>query len=187
MAPLPFLQCSVTHRDPAPCSWHVMIVISNWMTPLIKNRATTAQNLYEWLWLQFVYIPRFACLLSQKPKLSMRILYCGSDVDISDAVSALYVYIHRDGFQSGRWRICRAAGCALWNWYSLTWSHSPLSRKQTPSKYPVPLHKHRVFRGSRMAPWVFNHLTPNDHYSGHTAPLTFKRCILYIYSSKIGT
>ena len=33
----------------------------------------------------------------------------------------------------------------------------------------------------------FNPLTPNDHYTGHTAPLTSKRCILYIYSTNIGT
>ena len=33
----------------------------------------------------------------------------------------------------------------------------------------------------------FNHLTPNDHYSGRTAPLTSKRCIFYIYSTNIGT
>jgi len=26
-----------------------------------------------------------------------------------------------------------------------------------------------------------NPLTPNDDYNGHTAPLTSKRCILYIY------
>jgi len=31
-------------------------------------------------------------------------------------------------------------------------------------------------------PW-----TPNDYYSGRTAPLTSKRCILYIYSTNIGT
>ena len=30
-------------------------------------------------------------------------------------------------------------------------------------------------------------LTPNDHYSGRTAPLTSKRCILYIYSTNTGT
>jgi len=30
-------------------------------------------------------------------------------------------------------------------------------------------------------------LTPNDHYSGRTAPLTTKRCILYIYSTNIRT
>jgi len=33
----------------------------------------------------------------------------------------------------------------------------------------------------------FNPLTPNDRYSGRTAPLTSKRCILYIYSTDIGT
>jgi len=33
-------------------------------------------------------------------------------------------------------------------------------------------------------PYVLNPLTPNDHYSGRTAPLTSKRCILYIYSNK---
>ena len=30
-----------------------------------------------------------------------------------------------------------------------------------------------------------NPLTPNDHYSGRTASLTSKRCILYIYSTNI--
>ena len=34
---------------------------------------------------------------------------------------------------------------------------------------------------------LFNPLTSNDPYSGHTAPLTSKRCILYIYSTNIGT
>jgi len=34
---------------------------------------------------------------------------------------------------------------------------------------------------------LFNHLTPNDHYSGRTAPLTSKHCIFYIYSTNIGT
>ena len=30
-------------------------------------------------------------------------------------------------------------------------------------------------------------MTPNDHYSGRTAPLTSKRFILYIYSTNVGT
>ena len=42
---------------------------------------------------------------------------------------------------------------------------------------------------------LFNRLTPNDSYMGRltthiwgrTAPLTSKRCILYIYSKNIGT
>ena len=34
---------------------------------------------------------------------------------------------------------------------------------------------------------AFNPLTPNDPYIGRIAPLTSKRCILYIYSTNIGT
>ena len=34
---------------------------------------------------------------------------------------------------------------------------------------------------------VVTPLTPNVNYSGRTAPLTSKRCILYIYSTNIGT
>jgi hypothetical protein len=34
---------------------------------------------------------------------------------------------------------------------------------------------------------ILNPLTPNDHYRGRTAPLTSKFCILYIYSTNIGT
>ena len=33
----------------------------------------------------------------------------------------------------------------------------------------------------------FNPLTPNDLYMSRTAPLTSKRCILYIYSTNVGT
>ena len=33
----------------------------------------------------------------------------------------------------------------------------------------------------------FNRLTFNDPYMGRTAPLTSKRCIVYIYSTNIGT
>ena len=39
--------------------------------------------------------------------------------------------------------------------------------------------------GARL--WSFNPLTPNDDYSGRTAPLTSKRCISYIYSTNTGT
>ena len=34
--------------------------------------------------------------------------------------------------------------------------------------------------------FTLNPLTHNDHYSARTAPLTSKRCILYIYSTNIG-
>ena len=35
--------------------------------------------------------------------------------------------------------------------------------------------------------FIINPLTPNDPYRGRTAPLTSKRCILYIYSTNVGT
>jgi len=41
--------------------------------------------------------------------------------------------------------------------------------------------------GSRRTVTPVNPLTPNDHYIGRTAPLTSKRCNLYIYSTNIGT
>ena len=44
-----------------------------------------------------------------------------------------------------------------------------------------------VFREVSLYIKPINLLTPNDHYSGRTAPLTSKCCILYIYSTNIGT
>ena len=40
---------------------------------------------------------------------------------------------------------------------------------------------------SRWAQIRINRLTPNDPYMVRTAPLISKRCILYIYSTNIGT
>ena len=42
----------------------------------------------------------------------------------------------------------------------------------------------RSLRGRRK---FLYRLTPNDPYMGRTAPLTSKRCILYIYSTNVGT
>jgi len=51
-----------------------------------------------------------------------------------------------------------------------------------------------MYTHTRVAVWdpessvsKFYPLTPNDPYRGRTAPLTSKRCILYIYSTNIGT
>ena len=48
--------------------------------------------------------------------------------------------------------------------------------------------RHILEDGTRYAhrPLHLHPLTPNDDYSGRTAPLTSKRCILYIYSTNIG-
>jgi len=48
------------------------------------------------------------------------------------------------------------------------------------------LHCHLVTK-PEIITFLFNPLTPNDHYNGRTAPLTSKRCILYIYSTNTGT
>jgi len=45
----------------------------------------------------------------------------------------------------------------------------------------------RISEAVLLLPTRLNLLTPNDDYSGRTAPLTSKRCILYIYSTNIGT
>jgi hypothetical protein len=38
-----------------------------------------------------------------------------------------------------------------------------------------------------LAPRLINHLTPNGHFSGRTAPLTYRSSIFFIYSSDIRT
>ena len=44
-----------------------------------------------------------------------------------------------------------------------------------------------VYLGSFLEQEDINPLTPNDHYSGRTALLTSKHCILYSYSTNTGT
>ena len=57
-----------------------------------------------------------------------------------------------------------------------------------PRAVPVRYHRStlcgRLFQNNKPR---FNRLTPNDPYTGRTTPLTSKRCILYIYSTNIGT
>jgi hypothetical protein len=35
--------------------------------------------------------------------------------------------------------------------------------------------------------FLFNHLTPNGHFSGRTTPLTYRCCIFFVYSTDIHT
>jgi hypothetical protein len=45
----------------------------------------------------------------------------------------------------------------------------------------------KVHAESAKSFWLINPLKPNDTYRGRKAPLASKRCILYIYSTNIGT
>ena len=51
----------------------------------------------------------------------------------------------------------------------------------------VAIFKEKHYNGWMYIEVFFNPLTPNDPYRGRTAPLTSKRCILYIYSKNTGT
>ena len=59
-----------------------------------------------------------------------------------------------------------------------THENYPEESIQLPGIYP---------RGVSLLEKLINPLTPNDHSSGRTAPLTSKCCISYIYSTNTGT
>ena len=83
-----------------------------------------------------------------------------------------------------RWHRCAMKGCK--NWCNDMTSVSTVV--QTVSKSGA-LCEHQMakYRVCNIFFGFFNPLTPSDHYSGRTALLTSKRCILYIYSTNIGT
>ena len=56
--------------------------------------------------------------------------------------------------------------------------------RQTPNYRVPPKIRSHCFHSNS---FFINRLTPNNPYMGRTAPLTSKRCILYIYSTNIGT
>ena len=61
-----------------------------------------------------------------------------------------------------------------------------MCRKRYSDTLPEFLFSHSTFFQFVLFPFI-NRLTPNDPYMGRTAPLTSKRCILYICSTNIGT
>jgi len=45
----------------------------------------------------------------------------------------------------------------------------------------------RINNTNALSTFFFKHLTPNDRFSGRTAPLTYRCCIFFIYSTNIRT
>ena len=110
-----------------------------------------------------------------------------SDRLYRDAWSAVEEYWRkrvgsRFRYNCGSWRVLQTY---LYNWsesLTTTWRW-PTYRAETCSCCipPVILDANIVMFDLRINP-----LTPNDPYSGRTAPLNSKRCILYVYSTNIG-
>ena len=72
----------------------------------------------------------------------------------------------------------------LEDWYGSETTHRTVVRSEL--LYPA-LEDPESTVNRKLSKIPINRLTPNDPYMGRTAPLTSKRCILYIYSTNIGT
>ena len=78
-----------------------------------------------------------------------------------------------------------------WKDFQETWYLSILRKPVQKIQVSLKFGKHNGYFTWRPR-YIFDHislnrLTPNDPYMGRTALLTSKRCILYIYSTNVGT
>ena len=69
--------------------------------------------------------------------------------------------------------------------FSCTCTQSVIKYLCTSVTYNIPTYSGNLLKV--LCRYTINRLTPNGPYMGRTAPLTSKRCILYIYSTNIGT
>jgi len=69
--------------------------------------------------------------------------------------------------------------------YIVTYLLPEITKQRLSDVTSFRLSKSNYFRSLLLE--LINPLTPNDPYRGRTAPLTTKRCILYIYSTNIST
>ena len=67
------------------------------------------------------------------------------------------------------------------------WSRTVQAGAQSLYRLSYPAQNYDTYVRYNVPAVLFNPLMPNDRYRGRTAPLTSKRCILYIYSTNIGT
>ena len=77
-----------------------------------------------------------------------------------------------------------SSGCGWKKWWAVT-NTAVKPRVTSWSQSDVCVQKIQTSVTRRQI--IDNPLTPNDPYRGRTVPLTSKRCILYIYSTNIGT
>ena len=57
-----------------------------------------------------------------------------------------------------------------------------ICRKSTATGYVIPRNSFHPNFHKLAAMRYFNHLTPNGHFSGRTAPLTYRCCFFYLFN-----
>ena len=82
------------------------------------------------------------------------------------------------------WLSCTSLPLLITNFFFYFIEYHPINITSFPGRRSATLSSDPYLHYCNLA---FNPLTPNDDYSGLTAPLTSKRCILYIYATNIGT
>jgi hypothetical protein len=82
-------------------------------------------------------------------------------------------------------RISAVRNCNIYTPGNIPVTHFPYRLKGTMGHNVAFLTPHMTVR--LLLFLVINHFTPNGHFSGRTAPLTSRRCNLYIYSTNIRT
>ena len=106
---------------------------------------------------------------------------------------SLYMFttVHKFHFRPAINEKPASCGVTDWcSWHDLYVIPRPSSRVLLGSTYSVQGNCILLSEGHyfiRCSFWFVNPLKPNDPYKGRTATLIFKRCILYIYSTNIGT
>ena len=79
---------------------------------------------------------------------------------------------------------------ALWRFWTRDSAPGPADHSHHFVSFLTTAHQMLVWCikiGNHSSHFQFNRLTPSDPYMGRIAPLTSKRCILYIYSTNTGT
>ena len=97
--------------------------------------------------------------------------------DKGSKYSRRIIFGHFEHFKYEAIRLSRQAN--VWKSHSI--------RHESSATPHQPTRLHDILLATVLRKLSINLLTPNDPYMGRTAPLTSKHCILYIYSTNVGT
>ena len=98
----------------------------------------------------------------------------------------MLIIVQQDATIYGLYIYVNCSACFAWYLHPSSGAHITLSTVSGSNETVTATCRERDWTtGSSNG--LINPLTPNDLYISRTAPLTSKRCILYIYSTNIGT